>query len=264
MDHDRLALYPLRAARDLPAISADQMREVDRLAIEDAGLSLLQMMENAGRSLAQVTRDSAAPADPEGAGEILVLAGRGNNGGGALAAARHLRNWGFDPQVVLVSPPGQLGEAAAAQHQILHRDGLRATWPGASEFDAHFPAMLADAAAVIDGLVGYGLRGPLQGDVALIVDAVLDQAPPNVISLDVPSGVEASSGDVYSTAMVATTTMTLALPKAGLIEGDAAAAVGELLLADIGIPRYVYERMDLLVDPELFAEGPVVRLVSGP
>lgn len=264
MDRTRLSLYPLRATREIPAISADQMREVDRLAIADAGLSLLQMMENAGRSLAQVTRDYTPPAELEGAGEILVLAGRGNNGGGALAAARHLRNWGFDPQVVLASPPGQLGEAARAQHHILHRDGLRATWPGAAEFDDHFPAMLAGASAVVDGLVGYGLRGPLQGDAALIVDAILDQAPPLVISLDVPSGVEAASGDVYSTAVVATATLTLALPKTGLIEGDAAAAVGDLLLADIGIPRYVYERLNLLVDPNLFADGPIVRLVSGP
>lgn len=262
MNRDRFALYPLRATQSIPAIDTDLMREVDRLAIENARLSLAQMMENAGRSLALVTRDYAAPEESDESGEILLLAGSGNNGGGALAAARHLRNWGLDPKVVLAGPPGQLGDAAAAQHQILRRDGLRATWPGASEFDDHFPAMLEEAVAVVDGLVGYGLRGALQGDVALIVDAVLDQAPPVVISLDIPSGVEATSGDVYSTAVVATATLSLALPKTGLIDGDAAAAVGDLLLADLGIPRYVYERLDLLVPPELFAEGPIVRLVS--
>ena len=77
---------------------------------------------------------------------------------------------------MLSGPPGQLGAAAAVQHHILHRDGVRTTWPGAAEFDQHFPAMLAAAHTVIDGLVGYGFRGPLQGDVALIVDAILDQA----------------------------------------------------------------------------------------
>ena len=258
---DPLALYPLRATLEIPAISVDEMREVDRIAVEDAGLSLLQMMENAGRSLALIARDYTGPPDPELGGQLLILAGRGNNGGGALAAARHLRNWGYDPQVVLSGPPGQLGEAGAVQHHILHKDGLRATWPGATEFDEHFPAMLDGATTVIDGLVGYGLRGPLQGDVALIVDALLEAAPPIVISLDVPSGVEMASGDVYSTAVVATATLTLALPKTGLIEGDAAAAVGELLLGDIGIPNYIYERLNLPVPPNLFAEGPIVRLI---
>jgi NAD(P)H-hydrate epimerase len=265
MDPSRIALYPLRAVGEVPAISADQMREIDRLAIEDAGLSLLQMMENAGRALAQVTRDYTAPtaSDAPEPG-ILIFAGRGNNGGGAIAAARNLRNWGLDPQIVLASPPGQLGEAAATQHHTLHRDGARAIWPGAPDFDEHFSAMLENAAVVIDGLVGYGLRGALHGDVALLVDAILDQAPPLVISLDVPSGVEATSGDIYSTAIVATTTLTLALPKTGLIEGDAAAAVGDLLLADLGIPGYVTERLNLGVPPDLFADGAIVRLISPP
>ena len=259
---DASALYPLRASDEIPAISADEMREVERLAVEDAGLSPLQMMENAGRALALVARDQTGPPDAYGDRVVLVVAGRGDNGGGALAAARHLRNWGYDPEMVLSGPPGQLGVAAAVQHHILHRDGVRTTWPGAAEFDQHFPAMLAAAHTVIDGLVGYGFRGPLQGDVALIVDAILDQAPPVVISLDVPSGVEAASGDIYATAVVATTTLTLALPKTGLIEGDAAAAVGDLLLADIGIPQYIYERLELPVAPNLFAEGPILRLIT--
>lgn len=259
---DRMALYPLRATHEVPAIDIDEMREVDRLAVDDAGLSLLQMMENAGRNLALVARDYTGPPDPEREGDLLVLAGRGNNGGGALAAARHLRNWGYDPRVVLAGAPGQLGEAPAHQHHILHKDGLRATWPGAAEFDEHFPDMLAGATTVIDGLVGYGLRGALQGDVALIVDALLEAAPPIVISLDAPSGVEAASGEIYSTAVVATATLTLALPKSGLIDGDAAAAVGDLLLADLGIPGYIYERMELPVAPNLFAEGPIVRLIA--
>ena len=263
MHRDRLVLYPLRTIGGLPRVSADVMREVDRLATEDARLSLLQMMENAGRALARVTRDYAAPPGrATSPTPVVVFAGRGNNGGGALAAARHLRNWGVDPHVVLASAPGQLGEASAAQHAVLHRDGVRSLWPGSAEFDAEFPPLLATAGVVVDGLVGYGLRGPLQGDTALLVDAVLEQAPPLVLSLDVPSGVEATSGDIYASAIVATVTLTLALPKTGLIEGDAAAAVGDLLLADIGIPHYIYERLGLEVPPDLFADGAIVRLVA--
>ncbi len=259
---DPSALYPLRATHEIPAVSADEMREIERLAVDDAGLSTLQMMENAGRALAVVVRDHAGPPDPYAPRRVLVVAGRDDNGGGALAAARHLRNWGYDPRIALAGPPGQLHATTAAQHRILHRDGVRATWPGAPDFDERFPAMLVEAETVVDGLTGYTLRGPVQGDAALIVDAILEQAPPVVISLDVPSGVEAASGDVYATAIVASTTLCLALPKAGLIEGDAAAAVGDLLLADVGIPQYIYERLELPVAPNLFAEGPILRLIS--
>ena len=138
---------------------------------------------------------------------------------------------------------------------------MRALWPGSPEFDTEFPRLLATAGTVLDGLVGYGLHGPLQGNAALLVEAVLDQAPPLVLSLDVPSGVEATSGDIYASAIVATATVTLTLPKTGLIEGDAAAAVGDLLLADIGIPRYISEHLGLGVPADLFADAPILRLV---
>lgn len=250
------------------------MIEVDRLATRDAELSLLQMMENAGRSLALVI-DAYVHAEQEpdgsraregvgaaGSGPVLVLAGSGGNGGGALAAARHLRNWGRDVQVVLAAPPGNLNEAAAQQLRTLHKDGLRALWPAAPEFDERFPELLQKAGLVVDGLIGYSLRGPLQGDPALLVEAVLDRAPPVVVSLDVPSGFDATSGAVAASGVVATATVTLALPKTGLLQSDAAAAVGELLLADLGIPAYIYERLGIDGVAGLFDRGPVLRLVD--
>lgn len=264
MNSDALTLYPLQLADDLPSISTDQMREVDRLATEDAQLSLLQMMENAGRALATLARDALPPpmASSDGAATALILAGKGNNGGGALVAARDLRNWGYDVEVVLTGPPGTLGEAAAHQHHILHRDGLRALWPGAPDFDDRFPQLLDEAIAVLDGLEGYGVTGPLQGDTAVLVEAVLDRAAPAVISLDVPTGFDATTGDVFNFGVVATTTVTLALPKSGLLQGDAAAAIGDLYLADIGIPHYIYERLGIEGTAGIFAEGPLLRLVD--
>ncbi|MCY3887314.1 MAG: NAD(P)H-hydrate epimerase [Chloroflexi bacterium] len=258
----------------MPAISSEQMRKVDRLAIRDAGLSLPQLMENAGHSLARVVdaylqrgspaESGAAPQSSEEARHkpILVLAGNGGNGGGALAAARHLRNWGQPVQVALSAPPGNLSEATAQQLRTLHKDGLRALWPAAPEFDARFPEWLQEASLVVDGLIGYGLRGPLQGDPAVLVEAVLDRAPPVVVSLDVPSGFDASSGAGAASGVVATATVTLALPKTGLLQGDAAAAVGELLLADLGIPVYIYERLDIGGVRGLFASGPIQHLVD--
>ena len=269
MQRSAFGLYPIRRATEVPALSAAQMAEVDRRTIEDAGLTLLQMMENAGRALALVIRDAlrARAGDEVEAGQaprerVLLLAGKGHNGGGALTAARHLRNWGYGVDVVLSTLPSGLNEATALALQILHRDGLRALWPAAPDFDERFPGRLAEATVVVDGLVGYSLSGPLQGDVALLVEAALDRAPPIMISLDVPTGFDASTGDVSSSGVVATVTLTLALPKSGLLTGDAAAAVGELLLADIGIPGYVYERLGVHPPADLFSEEPIVRLVT--
>ena len=253
-----LSLYPLRPLSGVPAVTATQMAEIDRLALDDAHLTLLQMMENAGRSLALVVRDYL----PSAGSSILILAGSGRNGGGALTAARHLRNWGFDVRVVLTAAPGALHEATAQQHQILHKDGLRALWPGAPEFDDRFPEVLAEAGVVVDGLVGYGLRGPLSGDVAVLTEAVLDRAPPAVVALDVPTGFNATTGAVEGAGIVATATVTLALPKTGLLKREAAAAVGDLLLADIGIPAYIPGRLGLPDTRGLFADGPIVRLVA--
>ncbi len=265
MDRDALALYPMRPVDEVRAVTADEMREVDRLAVQDAKLDLLQMMENAGQALARVARDYLPPGPEEGGSaesSIVAVVGEGNNGGGALAAARHLRNWGYDPQIILSSSPKNLGEAGTHQHHTLHKDGVRALWPGASGFDDQFPKLLEKATLVIDGLVGYGLSGPLRGDAALLVEAVLDRAPPVVVSLDVPSGFDATSGAVFSSGIVATVTLTLALPKTGLLRSDAAAAIGDLLLADIGIPHYIYERLDIDAPAELFAAGGVVRLLT--
>ncbi len=83
-----------------------------------------------------------------------------------------------------------------------------------------------------------------------------------VISLDVPTGFDATSGDVFNFGIVATTTLTLALPKQGLLRGDASAAIGDLFLADIGIPHYIYERLGIEGTAQIFAEGPLVRLVD--
>ena len=276
MRPDPLAAFPARSASAVPAVTGAQMREVDRLAMQDAGLSLPQMMENAGRALASLVRhylidasttaesnvagDTADSGAAPPAGPVLVLAGRGGNGGGALAAARHLRNWGYAVQITLSAPPGNLDEAAAGQLHILHKDGLRALWPASPEFDDRLPRELETAAVVVDGLVGYSLRGSLEGDVALLVEAVLDRAPPVVTSLDIPSGFDATTSAVSATGIVATATLTLALPKSGLFKSDASAAVGELLLADIGIPNYIYERLGIEGVRGIFAEGPIVRL----
>jgi NAD(P)H-hydrate epimerase len=224
------------AAADVPALTADQMREVDRAMIEDVHIELVQMMENAGRSLAELAVARFAP------GSVTVLAGPGGNGGGGLVASRHLINRGCTVFVVL-SEPASATAVSAHQADILARMG--AAMPPAPE-----PADL-----VVDALIGYSLRGDPTGRAAELIEWANTQTAP-VLALDTPSGLDVTSGRAATPHIRATATLTLALPKIGLIGAPAA---GELYLADISVPAVVYQRLGL-TPPHLFRDDVVIRL----
>lgn len=232
---------------EVPAVTAAQMREVDRLAEEAFGLGVLQMMENAGRALAHHARQML----PEGSGEIVVLAGPGGNGGGGLCAARHLLNRGLAVSVVLSHPPEDLRGPAARQWQVLARAGLQPTPPDEAE------GALARAALAVDALLGYSLRGAPRGRIADLIEACNARAR-RVLSLDLPSGLDATSGQCPGVSVRAHRLLTLALPKTGLLRWQ-----GDLYLADIGIPPALYRELGLEVPP-LFGRGDWVRLVARP
>lgn len=215
------------------AITAAQMREVDRIAMEDFGLGILQMMENAGRSLAENVMDMVG----EIGGEIVILAGGGGNGGGGLSCARHLNNRGFRIEVVLDRDVMTLRGAAAAQWRILQATGLN---PLPSD-DVTLPLGRADL--VVDALIGYSLHGAPRGRAAELI-ALCNEHAARVLALDVPSGLDATSGETPGLAIRAERTLTLALPKTGLSHTP-----GDLYLADIGIPPEVYDRLGVAYEP---------------
>jgi len=212
--------------RPVTAVTAAEMREVDRVAVEEFGVDLLQMMENAGRTLALQAEEATD-------GPVVVAAGNGGNGGGGLACARHLLNRGVDVRVALDRPPGELTGAAAHQYDTLaEMDAPVGVGPGAVD-----PA----AGLVVDALIGYGLDGPVRGTAAGMVGAV-DGGDTPVLSLDVPSGRDATDGGVRGVAVEPDATLTLALPKTGLPREN-------VVLADIGVPAGVYGRVGLPYDP---------------
>lgn len=226
--------------RSVPAVTAEEMREVDRVA-EAVGVGVLQMMEHAGRNLARAASEAAREYD---AGRVTVLAGNGGNGGGGLCAARHLLNRDRDVAVLLDRPAGDLTGAAATQWAVLAAMGVEP----ADESALDAPGL------VVDALVGYGLDGPLRGRAAELVARLGDAGAP-VLSLDVPSGADATTGDRPGPAVEPERTLTLALPKAGLVN-DA----GRVTLADIGLPRVVYERAGVDGRVRPFGDGWRVRL----
>jgi NAD(P)H-hydrate epimerase len=220
----------------VPAVTAAEMREVDRIAMEKFNLGILQMMENAGRNLAENVHDMVGRH-----GEIVILAGGGGNGGGGLCCARHLHNHGYKVTFVVDRPTGNVKGAAAIQHHILQTAGVK-------ELPSkEIASSLAQANLVVDALIGYSLRGAPQGYTEELISLCNQQAF-LILALDVPSGLDATSGETPGVVIRADRTLTLALPKTGLLHSS-----GEMYLADIGIPPEVYQHLDISL-PSLFAQ----------
>ncbi len=231
--------------RKIPSVSEEEMREVDRIAVQDFQLGVLQMMENAGRNLASHVIDIFGDA----AGSITVLAGSGGNGGGGLCCARHLHNRGFKVELLLTKHPQALEGAARAQFTILSSIGITAA---ESE---NAKKIISEATVVIDALVGYSLQGAPRGNTEALIEASNEWAR-NVISLDIPSGVDATTGESPGISIHADRTVTLALPKRGLDP-----SMYDLYLTDIGIPPEVFLPLGITLAP-FFADNFLLKLIS--
>ena len=233
----------------VPAVTAAQMREVDRIMVEDLGISLLQMMENAGRAFAELTRIQLSGLSRR---RVVVLAGRGGNGGGGMAAARRLAIWGADVRVVLAHPEAALAEVPAHQLASLRAMGLPVHGP------ADAASLVFDADVVLDALLGYSLDGPpREPESGLIRTANSSDVP--ICALDLPSGLDPDRGLPHDPTIRAVCTMTLALPKVGLLRPEAAQSVGELWLADISVPPSAYSGFGINPGP-VFAESDLIRI----
>ncbi len=222
---------------DAYALTAEQMTMVDDRAVSVYGVQLIQMMEHAGRQLAiQAVRmlGNTAAGKP-----VVVLCGPGNNGGGGMVAARHLHNWGVRVTAILAANAAQLSGVSAGQWRTISALGL------VSQSDHLSQAML-----IIDALLGYNARGDPRPPISTWIDQANKSGVP-ILSLDLPSGLNANTGVPGNPNIKASATLTLAMPKTGLLTPAAGELVGDLYLADIGIPPNVYR--DLF--PGFEAEG---------
>lgn len=240
---------PTISAEDVPFLTTEQMIEVDRSMVEDYEILLIQMMENAGRNLAHLARERFLSGDPRDA-EVVVLAGSGGNGGGALVCARRLACWGARVRVLSSAEPDEMSEVPHHQLSILDNMGVEI----AAAPKSKAPAL------VVDGILGYSLKGDPRGRARVLIDWANEVACP-VLSLDAPSGVDTSTGRIATPAVRATATMTLALPKKGLAAASVRDHLGELYLADISVPPKLYaaDALQLEVGP-VFAAGDIVRV----
>jgi len=207
-------------------LDADAMRAVDRWAIEDRGVSSLDLMERAGAGVAR-TAERVAPDGP-----VMVVCGKGNNGGDGLVVARLLREVGRRVTVVCIAPPGDLaGDARTNLERLGGETPLQLAEDGERVGEA-----LARAAVVVDAVLGTGFQGDPRGAAGEAIEAVNAAAAP-VVSVDVPSGVDASTGVVAGAAVRAAVTVTFHAGKPGLWIHPGKAHAGEVETIDIGIPR---------------------------
>ena len=229
----------------IPVITTAQMAQVDRLMVEEYGILLIQMMENAGRNLAELARRKLGGTANT---QVTVLCGAGNNGGGGLVAARHLLNWGADVQVKIAADFRSMKDAPARQWKILQAMGIK---------DSGMPD-LSKVDLILDALIGYGLVGDPHGLVATWIERINAAGRP-VLSLDTPSGLDTTTGNPGNLCVRATATLTLALPKTGLFAPQARSFVGELYLGDISVPPGLYRALNIDVG-NLFSRDTILKV----
>lgn len=216
--------------RDVLTFDRVGLREVDRRAVEEFGIPILVLMENAGRAVAEVVRQHCKPG-----ARVLIVCGPGNNGGDGLVAARHLHNHGVPVQIFLLGAHEAFREAAAAQLAIVEKMRLPiavVTDPRAELRDWVVEGGEHDV--VVDALFGTGLSRAVEGVPRQMIEAI-NASKRLVISVDIPSGLDCDTGQPLGAAIMAGTTVSFCGLKVGF--AHAKTYVGKVQIADIGAPR---------------------------
>ncbi|HEC98135.1 MAG TPA: NAD(P)H-hydrate dehydratase [Nitrospirae bacterium] len=208
----------------MKVVDAREMREIDRQTIEDYGIASPVLMERAGLSVVNRIKQCF-----DRSIRVLVLAGSGNNGGDGLVVARLLHNEGWDVTVFLIAPPEKLSHDCLRQYETAEKMGVRI-------YTEKLP-VLKDlrGSLVIDAILGTGLNKPLRGEISNLADRV-NSARPDVVAVDIATGVSSDTGKIMGTAVKAGFTVTFGLPKVGHLIYPGAEYTGRLFVEDIGFP----------------------------
>jgi NAD(P)H-hydrate epimerase len=212
----------------MPALAPEVMAAVDRAMFESCDLDVVQVMEVAGRAVAVFARQVFFQGNSQGK-TIIALCGPGGNGGDALVAARYLAEWGARVTIWLAAEPR---EGSPASHNLRIARTL-----GIPEEEARAGTRVD---LIVDGLLGFSSRGAPTGRIADLV-SIANGIDAPLLAIDLPTGLEPATGEIQNPCLHAAATLTLGLPKTGLIQEFARNAVGDLYVADIGIPARAFE-----------------------
>lgn len=213
-----------------PVVTAAEMRELDRVTMDEIGLPAFTLMETAGRAVAQAALEMLDGAR----GPVAVVCGWGNNGGDGFVAARVLRSHGVDAIVYLAADRELVKGDAAAHLAILERAGGVVLPIATPQQLDEVEAEIVDAVLVIDALFGVGLTRPIEGHLADIVHAML--LAPRTLAVDIPSGLDADTGRSLGACVIAERTVTMAALKVALVGAPGFARCGTVDIVDIGVP----------------------------
>ena len=218
----------------MDSLSRDEVREIDRRAIEVAGVPGVVLMENAGRCVADEIEKFMAGVSAGGAGRVAVVAGAGNNGGDGYVIARHLNMRGTETVTFLVAPEAKIGGDARINLEILRRLGADVREAAGS---ATLAEQLQGFDLIVDAVGGTGIRGALRGDLATAVEAInaAGRSIP-VVAVDIPTGLDCDTGRTDGPAVTAAMTVTFVARKKGFDAPGASGRTGEVRVADIGVP----------------------------
>ncbi|MEO0067767.1 MAG: NAD(P)H-hydrate dehydratase [candidate division WOR-3 bacterium] len=214
----------------LPLVTASQMKTIDRQAIEVWGIPGVVLMENAGRSVVLELEKEFKNLSGK---KFLIICGKGNNGGDGFVVARHLNNKGAFVRCVLLGKVKELKGDALTNARILINAGMKIE---EVEQGDELPQIIQSHAVIIDAIFGTGLSAPPQGIFAEAI-RLINTSNAFVVSVDVPSGLDADTGKIFEPAVRAHLTVTMGLPKLGLFLYPGRSHTGKLVIADIGIPK---------------------------
>lgn len=210
-------------------VTKKEMKKIDRLMIDLYGIELIQMMENAGSCIAENIKNAALRDQT-----IYCFAGSGSNGGGALSAARRLIGWGFDVRIVMTKPRAKLKPETEKQLRIIEN----ILSPKHVFWDIKM-LKIEKNSIIIDGIIGYSLKGKLTKSIQKIIKEINDSE--NIVfSVDNPSGLNVDTGKPNPNAIQADFTITLGAIKKGFLSLESKQFLGEISICDIGIPQQIW------------------------
>ncbi len=231
-------------------LTAKQMRELDRMAIEDRKIPSLDLMERAGIGVANSVKGFVKRDD----GEVVIVVGPGNNGGDGLVVARYLLDADYGVTVLMLTSSSNLSPDSRVNWERLAVLTTKIfTIDDAISLVTHRPTMMR-ASCIVDAVLGTGLNKDVRGLAASAIDAMNSSGAP-IIAVDIPSGLSADTGFALGRSVVAEMTTTFAFPKVGFLLGEGPQYVGKINIVDIGIPEELAERIDSkisLVEPAMF------------
>ena len=209
------------------------MRGIDKRAIEKFGIPAILLMENAGYKASCIALDMLYRKKRK---KVICVSGKGNNGGDGFVCARHLINKGIDTDIFLIGSSSELKKDAEINYKILMKMGKTIRFLNGKKDFYTLKAKFAKAQLLIDAIFGIGLLGEVKEPYRSIID-LMNQSKKPILALDIPSGLNATTGKVVGACIKAARTVTFACPKAGFIKNDGPLYIGKLITADISIPK---------------------------